>query len=395
MSDHDLPDDPSDASRVEFYGGRGMSALPLAIFIAWAIVQSGLLGIGDTSGLVIGMLVGLVVGMLFVKGDWKSYADVIFDGMTQRVAATAVVAWLWAGMFAETLQVGRFVEGLVWLAHSVDVGAGLFPSITFILAALLATGIGTGYGTTIAFCTLFFPAGVLLGCDPVLLFGAILAGDGLLYLDEQSGTLRHRSEEDKADDAAGADSTTGPKGIPANLFGDIVHKIAELGVAEAEWPRIAAEYLAGEEASMDDLDKEQLRTHAANAVGFVTDLEDNPTVDALHHELFVTTELSVGEIVGFIDLLAVTDDAYHVIDYKTSNLAGTTADDKAEEYQPQLDAYAVGLHQANPERAVKTTLLFTETGETVTDVYDPEELPSLATDLETLVNDRIDGWTDG
>jgi len=117
-----------------------------------------------------------MVGMFFVRGDWKTYANAIFEGMTQPVAATAIVAWLWAGMFAETLQAGQFVEGLVWLANSVQVGPSFFPAITFVLAALLATGIGTGYGTTIAFCTLFFPAGVLLGSNPVLLFGSILAG---------------------------------------------------------------------------------------------------------------------------------------------------------------------------------------------------------------------------
>ena len=176
MSEPDLPDDPPDTAGVEFYGGRGTSALPLAIFIVWAIVQSGLLGIGDTSGLVIGMLAGLIVGMLFVKGDWKTYADLIFDGMTQRVAATAVVAWLWAGMFADTIQAGGFVDGLVWASSAASVGAALFPALTFIFAALLATGIGTGYGTAVAFTSLVFPAGVLLGADPVLLFGAILSG---------------------------------------------------------------------------------------------------------------------------------------------------------------------------------------------------------------------------
>nr|WP_233204255.1 Na+/H+ antiporter NhaC family protein [Halegenticoccus soli] len=153
-----------------------MSAFPIAFFILWAIVQSGLLRIGDTTGLVAGMLIALIIGMLFAKGSWKAYANTIFEGMTRRVAATAVVAWLWAGMFAATIQTGGFVGGLVWAATVLEIGAALFPAITFILAALLATGIGTGYGTTVAFTTLFFPAGVLLGANPVLLFGAILSG---------------------------------------------------------------------------------------------------------------------------------------------------------------------------------------------------------------------------
>jgi Na+/H+ antiporter NhaC len=162
--------------RIDFYGGPTASAIPIALFIAWAVFQSGVLRIGDTTGLVAGMLVSLVVGMFFAKGDWKTYANTIFEGMTQRVAATAIVAWLWAGMFSSTLQEGGFVGGLVWAAEALSVGAQLFPAITFVLAALLATGIGTGYGTVIAFTGLFFPAGVLLGANPTLLFGAILSG---------------------------------------------------------------------------------------------------------------------------------------------------------------------------------------------------------------------------
>ena len=163
-------------STLRFRGGPAVSAVPIAVFVVWAVFQSGVLGIGDTSGLVVGMLVGLIAGLPFVRGDWKAYADAIFEGMTQEVAATAAVAWLWAGMFANTIQAGGFVDGLVWLAGAAEVGAALFPAVTFLLAAVLATGIGTGYGTTIAFVTLVFPAGLLLGTNPILLFGAILSG---------------------------------------------------------------------------------------------------------------------------------------------------------------------------------------------------------------------------
>lgn len=161
---------------LKFYGGKWMSALPLLLFVVWAIIQTALFRIGDTTGLVAGMLIAIIISMLFVNGDWKDYANTIFEGMTQRVAATAIVAWLWAGMFAATMQAGGFVAGLVWLATALGIGAALFPAATFVLAALLATGIGTGYGTTVAFTTLFFPAGVLIGANPVLLFGSILSG---------------------------------------------------------------------------------------------------------------------------------------------------------------------------------------------------------------------------
>ncbi|MFB6357129.1 MAG: Na+/H+ antiporter NhaC family protein [bacterium] len=161
---------------IQFYGGPIMSLFPILFFVLWAILQSAVMRISDPSGLVIGVLLGLIIGMFFIKGSWDTYANTIFEGMTQKVAATAIVAWLWAGMFAETLEVGGFVKGLVWLAGTVGVGKVVFPAVTFLFSALFATGIGTGYGTTIAFATLFFPAGVLLGANPVLMFGAILSG---------------------------------------------------------------------------------------------------------------------------------------------------------------------------------------------------------------------------
>jgi Na+/H+ antiporter NhaC len=169
-------EEDGDGPTVEFRGGKWLSAVPIVFFIVWAIVQSALFRVGDTTGLAAGMLIGLIIGMLFVRGDWADYANTIFEGMSQPVAVTAVVAWLWAGMFAATIQAGGFVEGLVWLADAVGVEGALFVGITFLLAGLLATGIGTGYGTTVAFVTLFFPAGVLLGANPTLLFGAILSG---------------------------------------------------------------------------------------------------------------------------------------------------------------------------------------------------------------------------
>ena len=161
---------------IEFRGGKAASALPILFFIAWAIFQSGVLGISDTAGLIVGMLVGLTLGMLLVRGSWTGYANAIFAGMAQKVAVTAIVAWLWAGMFAATLQVGGFVNGLGWLAQVSGMGPAVFPAVTFVLAAMLATGIGTGYGTVIAFVALFYPAGVVLGADPLLMFGAILSG---------------------------------------------------------------------------------------------------------------------------------------------------------------------------------------------------------------------------
>lgn len=71
---------------LEFRVGPGASAIPIGVFIVRAVFQSGVLGIGDTSGLVVGMLVGLIAGLPFVRGVWKTYADAFFEGLEVRSA---------------------------------------------------------------------------------------------------------------------------------------------------------------------------------------------------------------------------------------------------------------------------------------------------------------------
>jgi Na+/H+ antiporter NhaC len=59
---------------------------------------------------------------------------------------------------------------------ATELTGSFFTGMTFLLSAVFATAVGTGYGTTVAFCTLMYPAGVLLGADPIVLFAAILSG---------------------------------------------------------------------------------------------------------------------------------------------------------------------------------------------------------------------------
>jgi Na+/H+ antiporter NhaC len=96
--------------------------------------------------------------------------------MTQKVGVVAIVAWFFAGAFSQILQAGGLVKGLVWIADSLGVEGALFTVVTFLLAALFATAVGTGYGTVVAFTTLMYPAGIIMGAHPVVLFAGILSG---------------------------------------------------------------------------------------------------------------------------------------------------------------------------------------------------------------------------
>ncbi|MDR6227205.1 Na+/H+ antiporter NhaC family protein [Desmospora profundinema] len=161
--------------RLEFRLGAFGAAVPMLFFVVWAVTTS-VLKLSSELGLVIGALMGLAVGLLLCKSKWSDYAQGIFDGMAQPVGVIAIVAWFWAGMFAQVLRSGGLVEGLVWLGDVSGVTGSLFVALTFLLAAVFSTAVGTGYGTTVAFCTLMYPAGVAVGADPVMLFAAILSG---------------------------------------------------------------------------------------------------------------------------------------------------------------------------------------------------------------------------
>ena len=160
---------------LKFIGGRLGAAIPLMFFVVWAISIS-VAGAPSEYGLILGMIGGLTLGMLLCRSRWADYANEIFTGMANPVATVTIVAWFWAGMFAQVLRVGGLVDGLVWLGGQSGATGGLFVGATFLLAATFGTAVGTGYGTAVAFCTLMYPAGLILGADPVWLFAAILSG---------------------------------------------------------------------------------------------------------------------------------------------------------------------------------------------------------------------------
>jgi Na+/H+ antiporter NhaC len=160
---------------LRFRGGKAVSALPLVLFILWAVGIC-VAGAPDEKGLILGMVLGLVAGMFLCRDPWADYAQEIFRGMADPIAAVTIVAWFWAGIFAQVLQAGGLVDGLVWLGRASGADGGLFVGATFLLAALFASAVGTGYGTTVAFTTLMYPAGLLMGADPVWLFASILSG---------------------------------------------------------------------------------------------------------------------------------------------------------------------------------------------------------------------------
>ncbi|MCA1010274.1 Na+/H+ antiporter NhaC family protein [Halobacillus halophilus] len=164
-----------DIRRLEFRGGVFAATIPLVFFIIWAIALS-VTELVTEQSLVLGMVIGIAIGLFFCKSQWADYAQSLFSGMAQPVGVIAVIAWFWAGMFAKLLSAGGLVDGLIWFGFQTGLEGGAFVAITFLLSALFATAVGTGYGTVATFGVLMYPAGVILGADPVILLAAILSG---------------------------------------------------------------------------------------------------------------------------------------------------------------------------------------------------------------------------
>ena len=174
----DSPDEPSlephHHKKLEFRGGIWSCTVPLLTFLA---CTTGLViaGAPKEEGMILAAMFGLSLGMLFVK-SFADYSERIFTLMANRTAAVAVVCWLWAGAFAGILKVSGLVEATVWMGWKMGLTGSLFTMAVFILAALFAVSVGTGMGTVLGFTPIMYPAGIILGGDPVVIMGAIFSG---------------------------------------------------------------------------------------------------------------------------------------------------------------------------------------------------------------------------
>lgn len=162
-------------NKLNFRMGAFGATIPMLFFVIWAVSIS-VANVSSEPALLLGAVLGLALGLFLCKDEWANYAQGLFDGLAQPIGSVTIIAWFWAGIFAQILKTGGLVEGLAWLGLSTNLTGGMFVGLTFILAAIFSSAVGTGYGTVVAFCTLLYPAGITLGADPVILFAAILSG---------------------------------------------------------------------------------------------------------------------------------------------------------------------------------------------------------------------------
>ncbi|WP_276302717.1 UvrD-helicase domain-containing protein [Halorussus lipolyticus] len=174
-------------------------------------------------------------------------------------------------------------------------------------------------------------------------------------------------------------------GLSPTMFGTVVHRINELRPPRDEWPTLVRRLsqMAGEEPTEGDL--RDAVEHAADAVEFVDQVEADVQPQATYDEFSVVARLGKSQIVGDIDRLLVTPDAYHIIDYKTNDLSSTSTAELADHYRPQMLAYALALLQHSPDRSIRASLRFTDAGVEERFEWDASEYSMIESELRSMV----------
>jgi ATP-dependent helicase/nuclease subunit A len=175
------------------------------------------------------------------------------------------------------------------------------------------------------------------------------------------------------------------QGLRANTLGNIVHRICERRPARDRWAAYAQDVATRKGESLTADDRERITTYAERAIDYVDEYEAARTVTSTHDELSVVARFDGARVEGDIDHLVVTPDAFHVIDYKTNDLRTRDLDGLVAYYRAQLRAYAVALHQSDPNRTVHLVLYFTDAPEARTERFDPADLDNLGERIDAEI----------
>jgi ATP-dependent helicase/nuclease subunit A len=186
-------------------------------------------------------------------------------------------------------------------------------------------------------------------------------------------------------DTKDSDTKESTQALDPTVIGDIVHKLCELRLPQAEWPDIIRR-LAPDPTVITDEIITQIEEHVNTGLAELEQIQSAHPVEQRFDELQVTARFSAGRIIGDIDHLSVTPTGYHVVDYKTSGLTGRSTETLREYYLPQLRVYACALYQADPSLdSVDLRLVFTDEGETESINLEPADIEADLDRYETIL----------
>ena len=176
------------------------------VFVVSTIVFFVVFRAFDMNALTAAALAGLFIAAPFARG-YESFWEAVVRGVSSKTSVTLILLLFAIGLTSSLIKSTGISQGFIWLSLSLGVHGGLFIAIAFAAVCAIAMATASSLGTMFTAFPIFYPAGVVLGADPVLLAGAILSGalfgDNLAPISDStvisSTTQRYRTKEGTAE----------------------------------------------------------------------------------------------------------------------------------------------------------------------------------------------------
>ena len=165
----------SEERKLQFRGGIGMSLIPVAIYVFFCMV----LFIGfkafNMEALAVGGFLALLIGGVFCT-SYSDFWESAIKGISSITSVSVVVILLLVGMFSALIKLCGLSGGFVWIANAVGMKGGIFVAFTFIASCIVSTATGSSIGTMFIAFPIFYPAGIMLGANEMMMAGCIVSG---------------------------------------------------------------------------------------------------------------------------------------------------------------------------------------------------------------------------
>lgn len=222
-----------------------------AIFLAGVVTFFVVHTVLDMNALTVSGLIGLLVAAVFAR-SYSRFWKAVVAGISSPTSVLLLLIFLGVGTVAEMISQANVSGGFVWLAGQIGVGGGVFVCLTFIMVCAISMATGSSFGALFTAFPIFYPAGVVLGADPVLLAGAILSGalfgDNLAPISDSTivsaSTQRYRNRAGAAD-VGGVVQSRARYALTAALVSAVAFLVLGFMLADGDAPAAVGEQSGG------------------------------------------------------------------------------------------------------------------------------------------------------
>ena len=158
---------------IEFRFGRAGKLIPLLVAAVFILIAA--LHESSVAGYTLAFFMSIIIGSVFAK-DTKAFGEAALGGLRNPMFPTVAIAIILASIAGKLVSVSGMITALSDILISFDVSSSFYVAMSFLLCCVLSMSTGTSVGTYIVAMPIFFPVGVSLGADPLILVGAVASG---------------------------------------------------------------------------------------------------------------------------------------------------------------------------------------------------------------------------